>query len=245
MNRFFVEKENITDSSAVLYGEDVKHISSVLRLRTGDEVMLCDGIGMDYHARITAISKAEVHFDILSSSTALTEPQCSLTLFQGLPKAGKLETIIQKCVELGISEVVPVAMERSVVRLSKKDFGKKLERYQRVAMEASKQSRRGVIPRVGRLIEPKEIDPAAFDALLLAYELEGEHSIKNVLDALDGNIKRVGVIIGPEGGISDEEAKFFASLGAQSFSLGHRILRTETAGPAITAIIMYHMEGEA
>ena len=103
MNRFFVEKENITDSSAVLYGEDVKHISSVLRLRTGDEVMLCDGIGMDYHARITAISKAEVHFDILSSSTALTEPQCSLTLFQGLPKAGKLETIIQKCVELGIS----------------------------------------------------------------------------------------------------------------------------------------------
>ena len=157
MNRFFVEKENITDSSAVLYGEDVKHISSVLRLRTGDEVMLCDGIGMDYHARITAISKAEVHFDILSSSPALTEPQCSLTLFQGLPKAGKLETIIQKCVELGISEVVPVAMERSVVRLSKKDFGKKLERYQRVAMEASKQSRRGVIPRVGGLIEPKAV----------------------------------------------------------------------------------------
>lgn len=245
MNRFFVEKENITDSSAVLYGEDVKHISSVLRLRTGDEVMLCDGIGMDYHARITAISKAEVHFDILSSSTALTEPRCSLTLFQGLPKAGKLETIIQKCVELGISEIVPVAMERSVVRLSKKDFDKKLERYQRVAMEASKQSRRGVIPRVGGLIEPKEIDPAAFDALLLAYELESEHSIKNVLDALDGNIKRVGVIIGPEGGISDEEAKLFASLGAQSFSLGRRILRTETAGPAITAIIMYHMEGEA
>ena len=139
MNRFFVEKENITDSSAVLYGEDVKHISSVLRLRTGDEVMLCDGIGMDYHARITAISKAEVHFDILSSSTALTEPQCSLTLFQGLPKAGKLETIIQKCVELGISEVVPVAMERSVVRLSKKDFGKKLERYQRVAMPRTDQ----------------------------------------------------------------------------------------------------------
>lgn len=143
MNRFFVEKENITDSSAVLYGEDVKHISSVLRLRTGDEVMLCDGMGTDYRAKIAAVSKAEVHVDILSSSAALTEPQCSLTLFQGLPKAGKLETIIQKCVELGISEVVPVAMERSVVRLSKKDFGKKLERYQRVAMEASKQSRRG------------------------------------------------------------------------------------------------------
>ena len=245
MNRFFVEKENITDSSAVLYGEDVKHISSVLRLRTGDEVMLCDGMGTDYRAKIAAVSKAEAHFDILSSSPALTEPRCSLTLFQGLPKAGKLETIIQKCVELGISEIVPVAMERSVVRLSKKDFDKKLERYQRVAMEASKQSRRGVIPRVGRLIEPKEIDPAAFDALLLAYELEGEHSIKAVLDALDSNVRRIGVIIGPEGGISDDEAKLFASLGAQSFSLGRRILRTETAGPAITAIIMYHMEGEA
>ena len=245
MNRFFIEKENITDSAAVLYGDDVKHISSVLRLRIGDEVMLCDGMGTDYRAKIAAVSKAEAHFDILSSSPALTEPRCSLTLFQGLPKAGKLETIIQKCVELGIIEVVPVAMERSVVRLSKKDFGKKLERYQRVAMEASKQSRRGVIPRVGGLIEPKEIDPAAFDALLLAYELEGEHSIKAVLDALDSNVRRIGVIIGPEGGISDDEAKLFASLGAQSFSLGLRILRTETAGPAITAIIMYHMEGEA
>lgn len=245
MNRFFIEKENITDSAAVLYGDDVKHISSVLRLRIGDEVMLCDGMGTDYRAKIAAVSKAEAHFDILSSSPALTEPRCSLTLFQGLPKAGKLETIIQKCVELGISEIVPVAMERSVVRLSKKDFDKKLERYQRVAMEASKQSRRGVIPRVGGLIEPKEIDPAAFDALLLAYELESEHSIKAVLDALDSNVRRIGVIIGPEGGISDDEAKLFASLGAQSLSLGHRILRTETAGPAITAIIMYHMEGEA
>ena len=93
MNRFFVEKENITDSSAVLYGEDVKHISSVLRLRTGDEVMLCDGIGMDYHARITAISKAEVHFDILSSSNALTEPKGPLTVIQEMRKAGKLQTI--------------------------------------------------------------------------------------------------------------------------------------------------------
>ena len=245
MNRFFIDPANIVGTKASLYGEDVKHIAAVLRLKAGDQVTLCDGRGNDYTAEINSISKAEVSFNILSAYCSTAEPKCSITLFQGLPKSGKLETIIQKCVELGISEIVPVAMERSVVRLSKKDFGKKLERYQRVAMEASKQSRRGVIPRVGGLIEPKEIDPAAFDVLLLAYELESEHSIKNVLDALDGNIKRVGVIIGPEGGISDEEAKLFASLGAQSFSLGHRILRTETAGPAITAIIMYHMEGEA
>ena len=245
MNRFFVEKENITDSSAVLYGEDVKHISSVLRLRTGDEVMLCDGIGMDYHARITAISKAEVHFDILSSSTALTEPQCSLTLFQGLPKAGKLETIIQKCVELGISDIVPVVMDRSVVRISKSDFNKKSERYQRVSMEAAKQSRRGIIPAVGQLISSKEISAEGFDALILAYELERKKSIKAVLSSIDASAKRIGVIVGPEGGISDDEAEYFSSIGAIPFSLGRRILRTETAGPAITAIILYHMEGEA
>ena len=148
------------------------------------EAQLKEALGSD--VKLAEFEDYEAEYtgdDVTGSSPALTEPRCSLTLLQGLPKAGKLETIIQKCVELGISEVVPVAMERSVVRLSKKDFGKKLERYQRVAMEASKQSRRGVIPRVGGLIEPKEIDPAAFDALLLAYELESEHSIKNVLDA--------------------------------------------------------------
>ncbi len=245
MNRFFIEKENIADNAAVLYGDDVKHISSVLRLRIGDEVMLCDGMGTDYRAKITALSKAVARFELLSSAPALTEPQCSVTLFQGLPKAGKLETIIQKCVELGISQIVPVAMERSVVRLSKKDFDKKLERYQRVAAEAAKQSRRGVIPRIGGLIEPKEIDSAEFDALLLAYELEHENSVKDVLCGLNGSVRRIGVIVGPEGGISDDEAALLTSLGAQPFSLGHRILRTETAGPAITAIIMYHMEGEA
>jgi 16S rRNA (uracil1498-N3)-methyltransferase len=245
MNRFFVEKSDISGSSAALYGDDVKHISTVLRLGIGDEVMLCDGMGMDYHAKISSVSKTEVHFDILSASPALTEPRCKLTLFQGLPKAGKLESIIQKCVELGISDIVPVNMERSVVKLSKKDFNKKLDRYQRVALEASKQSRRGIIPRVHELIDTREINAEAFDALLLAYELESEHSLKDVLSSLSCDAERLGIIVGPEGGISDNEVSFFSSIGARSFSLGHRILRTETAGPAITSIIMYHMEGEA
>ncbi len=245
MNRFFINKEDVSDCEAVLRGEDVKHISTVLRLKPDDEVMLCDGMGTDYHARIVSINKTEVLFEILSSSPALTEPACSVTLFQGLPKAGKLETIIQKCVELGISGICPVAMERSVVRLSKKDFDKKLDRYKRVALEASKQSRRGVIPTVGALITPEEIDPHDFDVLLLAYELESGNSIKYVLDSLDASVRRIGVIVGPEGGISSDEAELFIARGVKPFSLGHRILRTETAGPAITAIIMYHMEGEA
>ena len=157
-----------------------------------------------------------------------------------MPKAGKLETIIQKCVELGISDIVPVVMDRSVVRISKSDFNKKSERYQRVSMEAAKQSRRGIIPAVGQLISSKEIS-----ALILAYELEREKSIKAVLSSIDASAKRIGVIVGPEGGISDDEAEYFSSIGAIPFSLGRRILRTETAGPAITAIILYHMEGEA
>lgn len=245
MNRFFINKEDISDSIAVLCGEDVKHISTVLRLKISDEVMLCDGMDTDYRAKIVSISKTEVLFDILSSSPALTEPMCSVTLFQGLPKAGKLETIIQKCVELGINHICPVAMERSVVKLSKKDFDKKLERYQRVALEASKQSRRGVVPTVGTLITPNEINPRDFDVLLLAYELESGNSIKDVLTSLDPSVRRIGVIVGPEGGISNDEAELFIARGAKPFSLGHRILRTETAGPAITAIIMYHTEGEA
>lgn len=245
MNRFFIKKEDICGNSAMLYGEDVKHISSVLRLKANDEVMLCDGLGCDYRAKISAISKESVAFEIISTAPALTEPRCALTLFQGLPKAGKLETIIQKCVELGISEIVPVAMERSVVRLSKGDFEKKLNRYRRVATEAAKQSRRGIIPHIGSLVTPQEIDACRFDALLLAYELESGESIKAALNKLSGSAKRIGVIVGPEGGISDYEAALFAQKGALAFSLGHRILRTETAGPAITAIIMYHMEGEA
>ena len=112
-------------------------------------------------------------------------------------------------------------------------------------MEAAKQSRRGIIPAVGQLISSKEISAEGFDALILAYELEREKSIKAVMSSIDASAKRIGVIVGPEGGISDDEAEYFSSIGAIPFSLGRRILRTETAGPAITAIILYHMEGEA
>ncbi len=174
MNRFFIDPGNIVGTKASLYSEDVKHIAAVLRLKAGDQVTLCDGRGNDYTAEITSISKAEVSFNILSAYCSTAEPKCSITLFQGLPKAGKLETIIQKCVELGISDIVPVVMDRSVVRISKSDFNKKSERYQRVSMEAAKQSRRGIIPAVGQLISSKEISAEGFDALLLAYELERE-----------------------------------------------------------------------
>ena len=245
MNRFFIDPANIVGTKASLYGEDVKHIAAVLRLKAGDQVTLCDGRGNDYTAEINSISKAEVSFNILSAYCSTAEPKCSITLFQGLPKSGKLETIIQKCVELGISDIVPVVMDRSVVRISKSDFNKKSERYQRVSMEAAKQSRRGIIPAVGQLISSKEISSEGFDALLLAYELEREKSIKAVMSSIDASAKRIGVIVGPEGGISDDEAEYFSSIGAIPFSLGRRILRTETAGPAITAIILYHMEGEA
>lgn len=245
MNRFFAEPANICGNKAALYGDDVKHISSVLRLRIGDEIMLCDGNGTDYAANITSITKQCVELEISASSPALTEPKTRITLFQGLPKAGKLESIIQKCVELGITAVVPVAFERSVVRLGKKDFEAKRTRYQRVAAEAAKQSRRGTIPTVEGLITPDEIDPNKFDALLLAYECERENSIKTVLCKLNENCRSIGIIVGPEGGVSEEEAAMFCKKGAVPFSLGRRILRTETAGPAICAITLYHLEGEA
>ncbi len=237
MHRFFTS--DIQAHTAAVRGEDVKHISRVLRLRIGDCVQLCDGQGNECDASISAIAPDAVTFETQPWRRAKSEPDVSVTLFQCLPKAGKMETIIQKCVELGACGFVPVQSERCVVVL-KPPYEGRIERWQRVSEEAAKQSRRGIVPVVA-LPEPlKLLDFSAFDTVLVAYENERTVSLKQALRS--GAHKTIAIVIGPEGGFSEEEIAILTTRGATSVSLGTRILRTETAGMAMLAQIMYEVE---
>ena len=237
MHRFFTN--DIQAHTAAVRGEDVKHISRVLRLRIGDCVQLCDGQGNECDASISAIAPDAVTFETQPWRRAKSEPDVSVTLFQCLPKAGKMETIIQKCVELGACGFVPVQSERCVVVL-KPPYEGRIERWQRVSEEAAKQSRRGIVPVVA-LPEPlKSLDFSAFDTVLVAYENERTVSLKQALRS--GAHKIIAIVIGPEGGFSEEEIAILTTRGATSVSLGTRILRTETAGMAMLAQIMYEVE---
>ncbi len=238
MNRFFVEPQQIEGAVARIIGEDVKHIGRVLRLESGDEVTLCDGAGTDYLARIEALQKDEVLLSILQSAPSITEPRHKVTLYQGLPKAGKMELILQKCVELGLYALVPVAALRSVVKISPKEFEAKRVRYQRVAYEAAKQARRGIIPQVLPLCTAFQTATARHDLLLIADEEEQAASLQSVLRAHPGALD-IGLVIGPEGGLARSEVEGLLANGGRCLTLGLRILRTETAGMAALAMVLY------
>ena len=237
MNRFFTE--DIAGNTARITGEDVKHISRVLRLRVGEQIAVCDGRANEYIGEITSISDAEVLCRVGEAQPSLTESRVRVTLFQGLPKSGKMETIVQKCVELGIDTVVPTLLSRCVA-VPTRDFEKKRIRYQRVAEEAAKQSRRGIIPNVTGVVRVQDIDCTAFDTVLVAYEDEHATTLKEVLRAGVG--ERIAIVIGPEGGLEASEVAMLCGKGAKTVSLGTRILRTETAGMAMLAQILYELD---
>jgi len=237
MNRFFTE--DIAGNTARITGEDVKHISRVLRLRVGERIAVCDGRANEYIGEILSISDAEVLCRVGEAQPSLTESRVRVTLFQGLPKSGKMETIVQKCVELGIDTVVPTLLSRCVA-VPTRDFEKKRIRYQRVAEEAAKQSRRGIIPNVTGVVRVQDIDCTAFDTVLVAYEDEHATTLKEVLRAGVG--ERIAIVIGPEGGLEASEVAMLCGKGAKTVSLGTRILRTETAGMAMLAQILYELD---
>ena len=238
MRRFFCD--NIAESTATISGDDAHHISRVLRMKPGDALSLCDGAGGEYDAVITSVSPEAVVCTLGGKYDSSTESPVAVTLFQCLPKTGKMETIVQKCTELGVFAVVPVVSARCVV-IPNKDFEKKRDRYNRVALEAAKQSRRAVVPQVQPLIELKKVDPTQFDLFLVAYEEEDARSLKIALRQADSP-KTIAILIGPEGGLEEGEVSRFTAEGALSVSLGKRILRTETAGMAMLAQILYEVE---
>lgn len=244
MYRFYVSKEQIADNKIYIEGNDVNHIKNVLRLEIGDWIIACDKDGKDYVSRISNISSEQIRLEVEKVQASDTELPCKIVLFQGLPKKDKMELIIQKAVELGVSEIVPVTMKRCVVKLDEKKGDKKIKRWQTIAEAAAKQSGRGIIPKVANPVSIKEAFDIA-DGLeynMIPYELQDgmEKSRKIVKEACTK--KSVGIFIGPEGGFEKEEVDEAISKGIKPISLGKRILRTETAGMTLVSIMMFEMQ---
>lgn len=252
MSKFFVKTEQINNNDIVIIGDDVNHIINVLRMKKTDKVQICNqDTGDNYNAEIVNYSKNEVECKIISKINETTESNVHITLFQGIPKFEKMELIIQKNTEVGIKSIVPVIMERTVVKLDEKIASKKLERWQKIVEIAAKQSMRDIIPQIGNITKLKDIDTTEFDAVLVAYENEEHNMLKTELQKLERKIKsnnsseqqyNIAIVIGPEGGISEKELVMLAEKNAKFVSLGKRILRTETAGVVMAGNIIYELE---
>ena len=244
MYHFFVTPAQIMDGYAVITGQDVNHIRNVLRMKPGEQVGIRDGISRSYICELEAIEEEEIRAKILTEDTNLSELPAELYLFQGLPKSDKMELIIQKAVELGVHEVIPVATRRAVVKLDRKKEESKLKRWNAIAESAAKQSKRIVIPEVTGVMSVKEAlaYAADFDLKLLPYEnARGMAATKEQVEAVRSGMD-IAVFIGPEGGFEETEVEEARAAGFYPVSLGKRILRTETAGLTMLSILMYQME---
>lgn len=244
MSRFFVDPAMVGDKTIIIDSKtDVQHMTKVLRLREGHKIDISDGETWEYQCEIVYMDKNEVEAKILDKQKFAREPEVNVTLFQGVPKQGKMDLIVQKNVELGVKNIVPVFMDRTVVN-DKSKFSKKLERYNTIGAEAAKQCQRGTLPTVEDAIEFDQlIDRLSdFDLVLFPYENEDNRNMKNALRELENKPENVAVIIGPEGGFSDSEADRLKSEKVECVSLGKTILRTETAGIVALSMIMYELE---
>lgn len=242
MHKFFIRRENISGEKLNITGDDVNHIYKVLRLNIGDIILVCDGEGNEYISRINEINKKEVKCDIIESSINQSEPPIKIILFQGLPKAQKMELIIQKGVEIGICKFQPVITQRVVVKTEGKDISNKLERWRRISEEAAKQSNRGIIPEI---LEPIAFEDAVkairdLDLFIVPYEKERSNSLKKILTDYK-HAKNIGIFIGPEGGFDESEIDICIKRGIIPVTLGPRILRTETAGIAVSSMVLYEI----
>ena len=246
MNRFFVQGEDFASGFAhVRDTEDIKHISRVLRLKAGDQLLLSDGEGHEHVCEIVEVGPAEVCAKVLSSRRTEGEPYARVTLYQGLPKAGKLELIIQKCVELGVHAVVPMQTHRSVAKAEDGSFSaSKQLRYSKIAQEAAKQCGRGILPQVLPPVQLSKLDLARHSLVLIADEEEQALTLKQALRAAEAqNALDIAILVGPEGGFERAEVERIRDMGGVAFTLGKRILRTETAGIAVLAMLLYELEG--
>lgn len=241
MPKFFVNPSNIFENNIIIDGEDVKHITKVLRLSKKDDITICDGFGFDYLAEIEKIENNLVYTKILSKTKNLSEPKINITLFQGLPKSDKMEYIIMKATELGISQIIPVVTKNTVVKIEDKKEKNKVERWNKISLQASKQSGRGLVPNVGCVIDfDKAISQIKnYDLAIIPYELEKNNKLKNVLSKNE-TLKNIAVFIGPEGGFDQSEIKNATNNNVIPVTLGNRILKTETAGISVLSILMYH-----
>ncbi|WP_294133688.1 16S rRNA (uracil(1498)-N(3))-methyltransferase [uncultured Clostridium sp.] len=246
MHKFFTPKELINGDVAKIIGDDVKHIYKVLRISEGEKVTLNNCEGVEYLGRVKSVSKQEVLIEILEKLESNNESNVKIYLFQGLPKSQKMDLIVQKGTELGITEFIPTITHRVDVKL-KGEF-KKLDRLNRIALEAAKQSKRSIIPKVSEPIDFNEVLEKinSLDLLIVPYENANNFGIKTLINELRkenniDNIKNIGIFVGPEGGIEEDEIERLKDKGAHIVTLGKRILRTETAGFVATSLIQYEL----
>lgn len=242
MYQFFVEEKNVSDTEILIEGNDVRYIRNVIRLRCGEQIRVSTPT-QNYLCKIGEVSDHFVRAQIVAQKISGTELPNRIVLFQGLPKGDKMELVIQKAVELGVSEIVPVAMKHCIVRLDEKKAAAKMIRWQSIALSAAQQSKRSIIPGVAK---PMEFAQAAAAALELDHRLvpyENENGMQGTKEAFSRITpgSSVGIFIGPEGGFAAEEIAMVKER-MSLISLGKRILRTETAGLAALAVLMYHLE---
>lgn len=244
MYHFFVEKDQIEETELVITGGDVNHIRNVLRMRPGECIAVSDGMGREYCCRLKEVGSDKVIAEILKEQRESRELPARIYLFQGLPKGDKMEWILQKAVELGVFQVIPVVTQRTVVKLDKKKEDAKVRRWNSIAESAAKQSGRSLIPQVTEVMSFKEAlaFTGGFDVKIIPFEhAEGMEETKRQLEQIRSGMS-VGIFIGPEGGFEESEIVLAESQGVRPVSLGKRILRTETAGMMILSVIGYLLE---
>lgn len=245
MYQFFVSPEQISGKAVTITGADVNHIKNVLRMKPGEEIAISNGVdNKEYRCAIESLNDDSIQCTLLFVKEDGLELPSKVYLFQGLPKADKMELIIQKAVELGIYEIIPVETKRAVVKLDAKKAASKVSRWNAIAEASAKQSKRRVIPEITRPMTFKQAVQYAkeLDVKLIPYELsEGMPETKRLIEGVQPG-QSVAVFIGPEGGFAEEEIALAQENDISPITLGKRILRTETAGFTVLAWLMYHLE---
>ena len=249
MPKFFVNIDQVQENKIKIIGKDVNHIKNVLRLEVNDDIQICvKESAVTYNSLIKEINRDKVLCSIVEEISQTTESNVNIHIFQGLPKADKFEFIIEKCTEIGVKQITPVIMSRTVVKLNEKDINKKLERWKKIAEVAAKQSGRDKILEVHNVLNLKNIyeNLKNYDIVLIAYEKEQNNYLKNVLNKIKNDKKHynIAVLIGPEGGINISEIEELKAKinNIEIVTLGKRILRTETAPLVISSNILYELE---
>ncbi|MBO4888266.1 MAG: 16S rRNA (uracil(1498)-N(3))-methyltransferase [Firmicutes bacterium] len=246
MPKFFVTREDVQGNYIVIH-KDTHHILHVLRKGKGDQLEICDGKNTDYLCEILEIARDESQIicKVLKKVTSSAESSVRITLYQGLPKADKMELILQKGTEIGIHDFVPFESSRTIVHLDTKKAGGKIDRWNKIAESAAKQSGRGNIPVVRPVLSFAQAVETAIsenDLVLVCYEAEKKNALKTILRGVDTKPQKIALLIGPEGGFSEEEIRKILAAGGQAVTLGPRILRTETAGMIAAALILYEYD---
>ncbi|MDK2822670.1 MAG: rRNA (uracil1498-N3)-methyltransferase [Clostridia bacterium] len=242
MRRFFVSPQGIEGEKVYITGSEAHHLVEVLRLKEGDQVIIIDGTGLEYEVRINTITEGIVKGDIKGVTSSTRDTSVKVTLVQGIPKGDKMELIIQKCTELGVTKIIPILTERTVVKLDNDKKKKRQERWQKIAQEASKQCKRATVPEVTEIIKWEQYLNSIDDGeeIIVLWEDELTRGLKSYLQ-VKKKLGSLSLVIGPEGGFSPSEITQLRNKGAKTVSLGPRILRAETAGLAALTMVLYEL----